>query len=212
MMEAGFALDDTMEVEGRPRDSLRQSTVPVGTTIVDNSAGFYPTEDWQATYFSVSPRGALSEHRVTVRVPLGLEAVCPAVRVGWPGCVYAVRRWGFILRPSALADAGFDLGEPSTPEEDADALRTILRTSAFDLPGEFVIAGPEHPFRLLGSDGTLRGSSIRWRTYLGALSFYVSGGRTDADFVRFSIEAEESYRQAVALCLSALGASSAAPA
>jgi hypothetical protein len=182
----------------------------MGATVVDNSAGRYPTEDWQALYFSVSPRGALSEHRVTVRVPVGLEAVCPAVRVGWPGCVYAVRRWGFVLRPSALADAGFDLGNPSTAEEDAEALRTILRASAFDLPGEFVIAGPEHPFRLVGADGTLRGSSIRWRTYLGALSFYVSGGRTDADFVRFSLEAEESYRQAVEFCLAALGAGEAA--
>ena len=194
-----------MENEGRQRDSLRQSTVPLGTAVVDNSAGRYPTEEWQASYFSVSSDGALSEHCVTVRVPVGLEKVCPPVRVGYPGCVYAVRRWGFILRPSALADAGVDLGEPGLAEDES-TLRTILSASAFDLPGVFVIASPEHPFRLVGVDGTLRGSSILWRTYLGALSFYVSGGRTDADFVRFSMEAEESYRQAVEVCLEALGA------
>jgi histone H3/H4 len=48
-----------------------------------------------------------------------------------------------------------------------------------------------------------------WRTYLGALSYYVSGGQTDADFVRFSMEAEESYRQAVEVCLEALAAGAA---
>ena len=205
-MEEGSILDNGMDVGGRQRDSLRESTVPFGTTVVDNSAGRYPTEDWQVTYFSVSSQGVLSEHEVIVRVPVGLEPVCPPVRVGWPGCVYAVRRWGFILRPSALADAEVELGDPGNLEEDAGALRTILYASAFDLPGEFVIASPEHPFRLVDADGTLRGSSIRWRSYLGALSFYVSGGRTDADFVRFSMEAEESYRQAVELCLEALGA------
>lgn len=193
-------------MEGRQRDALRQSTVPLGTAVVDNSEGLYPTEDWQASYYSVRSDGALSEHRVTVRVPVGLETVCPPVRVGYPGCVYAVRRWGFILRPSALADAEVELGEPGAVAGDEGALRTILHASAFDLPGEFVIASPEHPFRLVGVDGTLRGSSILWRTYLGALSYYVSGGRTDADFVRFSIEAEESYRQAVEVCLEALGA------
>ncbi|MGC9335204.1 MAG: hypothetical protein ACP5JJ_13710 [Anaerolineae bacterium] len=185
-------------------DVLRGSRAPAAATVVDNSGGLYPTEDWRANYFSVSPAGALSAHQVTVRVPAGLEAVCPPVRVGWPGCVYAVRRWGFILRPSALADAGADLGVSGERQEDADALRTILRAAAFDLPGEFVIASPEHPFQLVSADGVLRGSSILWRTYLGALSFYVSGGRTDADFVRFSMEAEESYRQAVEFCLAAL--------
>lgn len=195
-------------MEGRQRDSLRQSTVPLGTEVVDNSEGLYPTEGWQASYFSVDSDGGLSEHSVTVRVPVGLEAVCPPVRVGYPGCVYAVRRWGFILRPSALADAGVDLGESVLPDDEG-ALRTILRASAFDLPGAFVIASPEHPFRLVGADGTLRGSSILWRTYLGALSYYVSGGQTDADFVRFSMEAEESYRQAVEVCLEALAAGAA---
>jgi hypothetical protein len=204
--EEGLAVEEVMEMEGRQRDSLRQSAVPLGTMVVDNSDGRYPTEAWRASYFSVDADGALSEHSVVVRVPTGLETVCPPVRVGYPGCVYAVRRWGFILRPSALADAEVALGETGTLEDDEGALRTILRASAFDLPGAFVIASPEHPFRLVGADGTLRGSSILWRTYLGALSFYVSGGQTDADFVRFSMEAEESYRQAVEVCLEALGA------
>jgi hypothetical protein len=203
-MEEGPVFGGAVDADERRGDCLRESTVPGEATVVDNSAGLYPTEDWQATYYSVSSTGALSAHQVTVRVPAGLETVCPPVRVGWPGCVYAVRRWGLILRPSALADAGADLGMSGTPQEDADALRTILRAAAFDLPGEFVIASPEHPFQLVSADGVLRGSGILWRTYLGALSFYVSGGRIDADFVRFSMEAEESYRQAVEFCLTAL--------
>jgi hypothetical protein len=93
-----------------------------------------------------------------------------------------------------------------TTSDDAEALRLILRASAFDLPGEFIIASPEHPFRLTAPDGTLRGSSMQWRTYLGALSFFVSAGQMDASFIRFWIEARDSYDQAVAYCLAALGA------
>jgi len=48
-------------------------------------------------------------------------------------------------------------------------LQRILQAAAFELPGEFVIASPEHPLRLVAPDGTLRGSGIQWRTYLGAL-------------------------------------------
>jgi hypothetical protein len=45
---------------------------------------------------------------------------------------------------------------------------------------------------------------MQWRTYLGALAFFTSGGRIDADFIRFWAEAEASYQQAVSLCLAAL--------
>jgi hypothetical protein len=45
---------------------------------------------------------------------------------------------------------------------------------------------------------------MQWRTYLGALSFFVSGGQVDASFIRFWAEAEQSYRQAVDLCLATL--------
>ena len=96
---------DGMERRG---DSLRPSGLPLTTTVVDNSAGAYATEDWQATYFSTNGLGALTTHRITVRVPAGLTQVCPRVRIGQPGCVYGVRRWGFALRPSALEAAGFD--------------------------------------------------------------------------------------------------------
>jgi hypothetical protein len=173
-------------------------------TIVDNSAGAYPTERWETTYFSTSHSGALTAHRVTVCVPAGLAAVCPSIRIGQLGCVYAVRRWGFALRPSALEAAGFDPTPLLTTGDDADALRVMLQAATFELPGEFIIASPEHPFRLVAPDGTLRGSSMQWRTYLGALSFFVSGGRVDASFLPLWAEAQESYHQAVDICLAAL--------
>jgi hypothetical protein len=188
----------------RRGDSLRESTAPAEATVVDNSHGAYPTEGWEATYFSVSHVGALTAHRISVRVPAGLSQACPQVPIGQPGCVYAVRRWGFALRPSALEAAGFGSAPLLAQSDDADFLRRWFRAAAFDLPGEFVIASPEHPFRLVAPDGTLRGSSMRWRTYLGALAFFTSGGRIDADFIRFWAEAEPSYHQAVDLCLAAL--------
>jgi hypothetical protein len=185
-------------------DSLRQSTVPLTASVVGHSGTAYAIEAWEATYFDVSPQGALTARRVAVRVPAGLGAVCPRVRIGQPGCVYGVRRWGFALRPSALEAAGFDPAPLLVRDDDSGVLSAILQAAAFELPGEFIIASPEHPFRLVAPDGTLRGSSVYWRTYLGALSFYVSGGRVDAAFLRFWAEAHPSYRRAVDLCLRAL--------
>lgn len=195
----------------RQGDSLRASGVPLTTTVVDNSAGAYTTEDWEATYFSTDHLGALTAHRITVRVPAGLTEVCPRVRVGQPGCVYGVRRWGFALRPSALDAAGFDPTPLLPAGDETHALRIILHAASFELPGEFILASPEHPFRLVAADGTLRGSGTQWRTYLGALSFYASGGQVDASFVRFWAEAETSYHQAVQICLQALKAGVSLP-
>ncbi len=188
----------------RRGDSLRQSAVPLTVTRVHNLAGACPVEDWEARYFSVSRRGELDSYRVSVCVPAGLAEVCPRTEVGQPGCVYAVRRWGFALRPSALEAAGFDPEPQLTTRSDRQVLQAVLQAAAFDLPGEFIIASPEHPFLLVAPDGTLRGSSIQWRTYLGALAFYASNGRVDASFIRFWLEAEESYSQAVEYCTMAL--------
>jgi hypothetical protein len=188
----------------RQGDSLRESSVAPTTTVVDNSGGAYPTQIWEATYFSASRQGALTAYRVAVHVPAGLDSVCPPVHIGQLGCVYAIRRWGFALRPSALAAAGFDPAPLLAGRGDSGILRGLLEAAAFDLPGEFIIASPEHPFRLVAPDGTLRGSSMQWRTFLGALAYFASGGRVDAAFIRFWAEAEASYRQAVDLCLEAI--------
>lgn len=195
---------DSHAFEIRQGDSLRESAAAPTTTVVDNSGGAYPTRAWEATYFSASRQGALTAHRVTVHVPAGLDSVCPPIHIGQPGCVYAIRRWGFALRPSALAAAGFDPTPLLAGRDDTELLRILLEAAAFDLPGEFVIASPEHPFRLVAPDGRLRGSSVQWRTYLGALAYFASGGRVDAGFIRFWAEAEPSYRRAVDLCLEAI--------
>jgi hypothetical protein len=192
---------------GREGDSLRESRTPPDTAVVDNSGGAYPTEEWAVDYYSTDRTGALHEHHVSVRVPYRLGGACAPVNPGRPGCIYTVRRWGFMLRPSALDRAGFD---PAllAGGNDAEVLRAILHASAFELPGEFILASPEHPFRLLAGDGQLRGSFVEWRTYLGALSYFVSGGRVRASFLRLWAEAEDSYRQAVDICLQALATKS----
>jgi hypothetical protein len=195
----------------RRGDSLRESTAPPAASVVDNSAGLYATDRWEATYFTVSRRGALMARRIAVCVPAGLDRACVRIPLGHAGCIYAVRRWGFALRPSALAAAGFDPASWAPHSEDAELMRLFFRAAAFDLPGEFIIASPEHPFRLVASDGTLRGSSVQWRTYLGALAFFASGDRVDADLVRFWAEARESYEQAVEVCLAAIRSNRSQP-
>lgn len=202
---------DSMGSKRRLGDALRESTAPPAATYLDNSAGEYPTDEWEVTYFSASHRGVLSAHRVTVRLLAGLTSICPPVRIGQPGCIYAVRRWGFALRPSALEAAGFDPTPSLAGDDDIGFVRRLFQAASFDLPGEFILASPEHPFRLVGPDSQLRGSSVHWRTYLGALAFFASGGQTDADFIRFRAEAESSYRQAVDICLESLNAQYGAP-
>ena len=188
----------------RASDSLRESLTQPTATVVDNSGGAYPTEVWEARYFDTDHRGTLTSRQVQVYVPAGLASTCDPITEGQPGCVYAVRRWGFALRPSALVKAGFDPTLLLATGGDSELLRAILQAAAFDLPGEFIIASPEHPFRLVAGDGLLRGSFVAWRTYLGALSFFVSGGRVNASFIRFWAESADSYRQAVEFCLQAL--------
>jgi hypothetical protein len=107
------------------------------------------------------------------------------------------------LRPSALEAAGFQHTPGLT---DNEILHAVFQAASFDLPGEFILASAEHPFRLVAPDHSLRGSSVHWRTYLGALAFFVSAGQMDADFIRFWAEAEPSYRQAVEFCLAAIRA------
>lgn len=192
-------------------DSLRESTAPPEATLIDNSAGLYPTDRWEVTYFTVSRLGALTARRIAVCVPAGLDRTCARILLGQAGCIYAVRRWGFALRPSALDAAGFDPLSWSRDGDDAELMQWFFRAAVFDLPGEFVIASPEHPFRLVAGDGTLRGSSVQWRTYLGALAFFASGGKVDADLVRFWAEARESYDQAVEVCLAAIRSNSPRP-
>ena len=188
----------------RKGNSLRESAVPLTVTSVHNLAGASLVEKWEATYSSAGRHGELTTHQVTVLLPAGLAQVCPRIRAGQPGCVYGVRRWGFALRPSRLEAARLEPEPTLTARSDGEALRAVLQAAAFELPGEFIIASPEHPFQLFAPDGTLRGSSVRWRTYLGALAFFASDGRVDAAFIRFWQEAEKSYRQAVDDCLQAL--------
>lgn len=186
-------------------DPRQKSDISPAATMNTSDAG-QATEEWQAAYFSVDQRGALAEQRVPVHVPGGLARVCPPVPIGAAGCVYGVRRWGFILRPSALEAAGLDPTSLSSEGDDVSIVGAMLRAATYELPGEYIIASPEHPFRLLAHDGILRGGSTRWRTYLGALAFFASCGETDAPFIRFWAEAEDSYRVAVDHCLMSLKA------
>jgi len=52
---------------------------------------------------------------------------------GQPGCVYAVRRWGFALRPSALVKAGFD-PTPLLATDDDGELLVLRRSNENQLP------------------------------------------------------------------------------
>ena len=124
-------MTETHRSTGGQGDSLRESSAPPAASIVDNSAGLYPTDQWEATYFTVSRQGALAARRIAVRVPTGLEQVCPRIILRQAGCIYAVRRWGFALRPSALGAAGFDPGGWTTGNDDAELLQLFFQAVLF---------------------------------------------------------------------------------
>jgi len=125
-----------------------------------------------------------------------------------------VRRWGMACYPSLLEDIGFDpeplLGAQAEGNGSA-LLRIILEVTHFDLPGHFIIASDEHPFRLYAPDGTLKGSYTRWCTYLGALAYLVSGGKVSAGFLRLWQDAPATYAEAVGYLQPVLKRAASAP-
>ncbi|MDH7473056.1 MAG: hypothetical protein QHJ74_03475 [Anaerolineae bacterium] len=192
-------------------NTLRRSSVPLETHVLNNFPGRYPTEDWRVTYWYVTEDGQLADNEVILQLPAGYARVCQPIAPGQDGCVYHVRRWGVACRTSLLEAMGFDPAVlvPSLPEQSEDSagqelLSAMLRVTWFDLPGYFVIASDEHPLLLFDPEDYLKGSYTRWRTYLGALAFLVSGGKVNADFIRLYREFPVSYDQAVEILLEML--------
>ena len=190
---------------------LRRSSAAPDTQVVNNYPGRYPTEDWQARYWTVTAEGDLHERVVTVQLPRGCAAACLEVKVGQSGCVHRVRRWGFACYVSLLEEIGFDLVQllPHDRErfpggDDQELLQVVIGVTHFDLPGHFIIASQEHPFLLFDSGGALKGSYTRWYTYLGALAYLASDGRVKAGFQRLWGENEGLYREAVGFLRGAL--------
>jgi hypothetical protein len=121
-----------------------------------------------------------------------------------------VRRWGLAIYPSLLEEMDFDLeavvrnAPDRYPGEPEDYLRAALDITHFDLPGFFTIASDEHPLLMYDPAGVLKGSYVRWRTYLGALSFLATDGQVNSGFLRLAREAEDTYREAVGYLQAAL--------
>jgi hypothetical protein len=192
-------------------NTLRRSSAALGTEIVNNYPGRYPTEDWQARYWTVAEGGDLQERVVTVQLPQGCSAACLEIEVGQNGCVHRVRRWGFACYISLLGEIGFDPISLLTHDrerfpggDDQELLQVMIGVTHFDLPGHFIIASQEHPFLLFDPQGTLKGSYTRWYTCLGALAYLASDGRVQANFQRLRGENERLYREAVGFLRGAL--------
>jgi hypothetical protein len=192
-------------------NALRPSSVPPDTRIANNFPGRYPTEDWLARYWAVSDRGELQAVEVTLQLPAGYAASVPAISVGYNGCIYKVRRWGVACYPSFLEDMEFDPYPLLTRDrrrfpggDDQELLHIMLYVTHFDLPGGFVIASREHPFLLYDAGGVLKGSFVRWRSYVGALAYLATGGRVNTPFLHLQEEGGRLYDQAVGYLLQAL--------
>jgi hypothetical protein len=183
----------------RGGNAFRATAAPLDAAVLNNLPGRYPAENWHVQYWTVDRAGIRTEHTVTLQLPAGYAAACRMVSVGHPGCVLHVRRWGVACRPSLLEAAGFDPADVVGPDaSDEELLHVCFAVTHFDLPGGFVIADIDHPLRLFGPDGALRGSSITGISLLGALAFLASGGRVASDFQRTRWENQQLYRQALA--------------
>ena len=190
---------------------LRRSSATPDTKVVNNYPGRYPTEDWQARYWTITEGGDLQERVVTAQLPRGCTAVCLEIEVGQSGCVHRVRRWGFACYVSLLEEIGFDPAPLLTHDrerfpggDDQELLQVMIGVTHFDLPGHFIIASQEHAFLLFDPQGALRGSYTRWYTYLGALAYLASDGRVKASFQQLRGENEKLYQEAVGFLRGAL--------
>ncbi|HIQ00901.1 MAG TPA: hypothetical protein EYH30_02030, partial [Anaerolineales bacterium] len=190
----------------RGGSGFRPSYTPPGVAVLNNLPGRYPVEDWRVCYWTVADDGILSGNAVTLQLPAGYGAVCPPVRVGQPGCVLRVRRWGVGCKPSLLEPAGFDPTVVAGPDASDEALMGVcFAATHFDLPGGFVIADPDYPLLLFDPEGQLKGSSTRGISLLGALAYLASDGRVASDFQRTRREGSRLYRQAVSEMQAVLG-------
>ena len=163
-----------------------------------------------AYYWSVNPQGKLVSTKAKLELPRGYSATCHEVEIGEPGCIDRVRRWGVACRMALLEEMGFDASslleqEGWDPNDGGRALHWFMQATHLDLPGDFIIASDEHPFLLFAPDGALAGSYTWWYTYLGALAYYVSGGRVRGTFNRVWREDRALYREALGYVLTALG-------
>ncbi len=190
----------------RGGNAFRPSTAPPDAEVLNNLPGRYPVEDWRVCYWAVTSDGTLVEHAVTLQLPIHYAAVCPPIRLGQPGCVLRVRRWGVGCKPSLLEPAGFDpLAVAGAGASDETLMWICFAATHFDLPGDFVIADPDYPLLLFDPQGQLKGSSVWGISLLGALAYLASDGRVASDFQRTRREAPGLYRQAVAQALAVLG-------
>jgi hypothetical protein len=190
----------------RGGNAFRPSRAPTDAAVLNNVPGRYLVEDWRVCYWTVDNDGTLSGHAVTLQLPFGYAAVCLPVRVGDPGCVLRVRRWGVGCSLSLLELSGFDpvaVAGADAPDEVVMAI--CFAATHFDLPGGFVIADNDYPLLLFDPDGGLKGTSVRGISLLGALSYMVSGGRVASDFQRTRRESPGLYRRALEELQSALG-------
>lgn len=190
---------------------LRCSSAAPDTRVVNNYPGRYPTEDWQARYWTVTEGGDLQERVVTVQLPRGCTAACLEAEIGQSGCVHRVRRWGFACYVSLLEEIDFDPAALLTHDrerfpggDDQELLQVMIGVTHFDLPGHFIIASQEHPFLLFDPQGILKGSHVRWYTYLGALAYLASDGRVKASFQQLWGENKGLYQEAVGFLTGAL--------
>lgn len=182
----------------RGGSAYRPTRAPSGASVLNNLPGRCRVEDWRVCYWTMADDGSLTERAVTLQLPAGYAAACEPVRVGQPGCVLRVRRWGVGCRLSLLEPAGFDPAAILGSDASDEALVSIcFAATHFDLPGDFVIADADYPLILFDPRGALKGSSVTGISYLGALAYLVSEGRVASDFQRMRREAPHMYREAV---------------
>jgi len=151
------------------------------------------------------------DRRVTIQLPKGYADVCREVEIGQPGCIYRVRRWGLACYPSLLERMGFNPTPLLTHDrerfpggDDQEILHVLIQVTHFDLPGYFIIASQQHPLLLFDPEGVLKGSYTRWRTYMGALAWLVSGGVVNANFELLRTTNRRLYFEAIGYLLNAL--------
>ncbi|MBI1802771.1 MAG: hypothetical protein HY259_06030 [Chloroflexi bacterium] len=191
--------------------TLRPSAADPDARVINNLPGRFSTEDWRVYYWDTAASGELRDRHCIIQLPLGSAAHAPPITIGEPGMVLKVRRWGVTISSGLFELIGFDPQAYLTHDaqaypggDDEEIVDVVMRAVNFDLPSEFVIASDEHPFLLFDPAGELKGSYTKGHSYLGALAYHVSKGRTTATFNTMRHFDRELYDRAVNSLLRAL--------
>ena len=123
----------------RTPPQLHRSAAAPDARVVNNLLGAFPTEDWLAYYWDVTPSGGLIDRRVIVQLPKDSGTHSTPVQIGDAGVIKKVRRWGVTISSALFSAVSFDPTAYLTHDaarfpsgDDQEIVDIVIRAAVFE--------------------------------------------------------------------------------